>query len=75
MQQMLTFEGFIKNHLYLKKSNDKNNVYVSVHYYIKSIKYYNLYIKNHSRTMRKNTNKDFNDNIQINRRVLNEVHL
>ena len=46
-----------------------------VKYYAKFLVYYNLYIENHSTTMRKNANNDFDDNIQINRRVLNEVHL
>ena len=71
---MLSIEGFVKNILYLKQSNDKNNVYVCVHYYIKSLKNYNLYIKNHSSIMRNNNNTDFNGRIQINRRVLNEIN-
>ena len=73
IQQMLSIEGFIKHILYLKQSNKKNNVYVCVHYYIKSLKHYNLYVKNYSERMRNNSNKDFDDIIQINRRVLNEI--
>ena len=47
--------------------------YICVHYYIKSLKHYNLYIKNYSERMRNNSKKDFDDIIQINRRVLNEI--
>ena len=75
IKEMLTIDGFVKNKIYIDQSKNKNNAYVCVHYYIKSVKYYDLYIKNKSAKMRNVSNKNFNDKIEINRRVLNEIDL
>jgi len=75
IKEMLTIEGFVKNKIYVEESKSKNNAYVCVHYYIKSFKYYDSYIKKYSTKMRNVSNKEFCDKIEINRRVLNENDL
>jgi hypothetical protein len=73
--KMLTFKGFIKHTLYIAKSKDANDVNLCVHYYIKSIKYYDLYIQNNSKKMRNNNVDKFIDKINISRRVLIETDI
>ena len=71
---MHTFKGFLKYKLFSVKSDDSNIINVCVHYYIKSIVFYDLYIQNYSNNMRSNTPKIFNK-VKINRRLLNEVNI
>ena len=75
IDKMLTFKGFYKHKLYMISSNHLNQKEICIHYYIKSIKYYDLYIQNNSKKMRNNNVDKFINQINISRRVLIEADI
>lgn len=67
IEEMLSFDGFIKSKSYLIKTKDTTDKELCVHYYIESMKHYDSYLTNNAKKMRSNK---FADKINIKRRLL-----
>ena len=68
--KMLKFNGFERYNIY---KDEKDALCFSIHYYIKSIIYLENYLKNHSTNMRLKGEKEFQNKMSINRRVLSKL--
>jgi len=72
--EMLHFDGFFQSKKFLDKKHSNNQyMYISVHYYLKSIEHLDNYLNNNAKTMRIMSNKIFKNNIKITRKVLHEI--
>ena len=65
--EMLEFDGFKKYDIY---KNKKNPLSLTIHYYIENISYLENYLKDYAKDMRLKGKKEFQDQINIDRRVL-----
>ena len=71
---MLRFEGFLKSKKFLDKNHSNNEyMYITVHYYLKSLKYLENYLNNNAKKMRTISDEKFINNITITRRVLHDI--
>jgi len=72
--EMLQFDGFLKHKKFLDKNHSNNEyMYITVHYYLKSIKHLKNYLNNNAKKMRTNSDKKFINNITITRRIIHEI--
>ena len=63
---MLHFDGFLQSKKFLDKKHSNNQyMYVSVHYYLKSIKHLDNYLNNNAKNMRTMSDKTFINYITI----------
>ena len=71
---MLRFEGFLKSKKFLDKNHSNNEyMYITVHYYLKSLKHLENYLNNNAKKMRTISDEKFINNITITRRVLHDI--
>ena len=70
IKKMLLFNGFIKHKQYLIHSNNKNDMSLSIHYYVKSMKHLNDYFSKSAKQMREEGIKKFGNNLVVTRRIL-----
>ena len=72
--EMLRFEGFLKSKKFLDKNYSNNEyMYITVHYYLKSLKHLENYLNNNAKKMRTISDEKFINNITITRRVLHDI--
>ena len=72
---MLKIDGFIKFLVYFNIKKDQPSIKeVSIHYYVKNINYLNNYLNNFSIKLRSQTKNVFKDNVEIKRRVLENIN-
>ena len=71
---MLRFEGFLKSKKFLDKNHSNNEyMYITVHYYLKSLKHLENYLNNNAKKMRTISDEKFINNITITRRLLHDI--
>ena len=72
--QLIKYIGFLKNRKFLDKNHSNNEyMYITVHYYLKSLKHLENYLNNNAKKMRTISNEKFINNVTITRRVLHEI--